>query len=75
LSYKLKKTLEIEAKQVFCSDPFAKDDSLVSLEELVAKSDIIILGAPHTTYKNLQIDLSSKIVVDIWNFFEKGGFF
>jgi UDP-N-acetyl-D-mannosaminuronic acid dehydrogenase len=73
LSYKLKKALEIEAKQVLCSDPFVKDDRLVTMEKLIDDSDIIILGAPHTVYKNLQIDHSAKVVVDVWNFLGKGG--
>ena len=73
LSYKLKKALEIEAKQVLCSDPFVKDDRLVTMEKLIGDSDIIILGAPHTVYRNLQIDNSAKIVVDVWNFLGKGG--
>lgn len=75
LSYKLKKTLEIEAKQVLCSDPFVRDDRLVALDRLIIDSDIIILGAPHTVYKGLKIDYSSKVVVDVWNFFGRGGIF
>jgi UDP-N-acetyl-D-mannosaminuronic acid dehydrogenase len=75
LSYKLKKILEIESKQVFCTDPFVKDKELVSLQETIMKSDILILGAPHTQYKLSKFDLSKKIVVDVWNFFGKGGFF
>ncbi len=75
LSYKLKKILEIEAKEVLCTDPFVKDDTLVSIDEAINNSDILILGAPHSVYKNLNSDFSSKILVDIWNFFKKGGCF
>ncbi|MDH5203820.1 MAG: nucleotide sugar dehydrogenase [Nitrospirota bacterium] len=75
LSYKLKKILEIDSKKVLCTDPFVKDDSLISLDEVITHSDILILGAPHTLYKQIDIDFSSKIVVDIWNFFGKGGSF
>ncbi len=75
LSYKLKKILEINAENVLCADPFVKDDSLVSIDEVITNSDILILGAPHTLYKSLKIDFSTKIVVDIWNFFGKGGSF
>jgi len=73
LSYKLKKILEIESKEVLCADPFVKDDTLVSLDEVLNDSDILILGAPHSVYKDLAIDFSSKFVVDVWNFFGKGG--
>jgi UDP-N-acetyl-D-mannosaminuronic acid dehydrogenase len=75
LSYKLKKILEIESKEVLCSDPFVKDNSLVSLEKAINESDIIILGAPHTQYKKINIDYSEKKVVDVWNFFGRGGLF
>lgn len=75
LSNKLKKILEIESKEVLCSDPFVKDDNLVTVDELFDRSEIVILGAPHSRYKNLSVDFSSKIVVDVWNFFGKGGCF
>jgi len=75
LSYKLKKVLTIEARQVFCSDPFVKDDGLVPADILIKKSDIIILGAPHSEYKKLKLDFASKTIVDVWNFFGMGGVF
>ena len=75
LSYKLKKALSIEAKQVFCSDPLVKDDRLVLADELIERSDIIIIGAPHSEYKKLKLDFKSKTVVDMWNFFGLGGMF
>ena len=75
LSYKLKKILEIDSKKVLCTDPFVKDDTLVSLDEVITHADILILGAPHTSYKQLNIDFSLKVIVDIWNFFGKGGSF
>jgi UDP-N-acetyl-D-mannosaminuronic acid dehydrogenase len=73
LSYKLKKILDIEAKKTLCADPFVKDDSLVSVDEVINDSDIIVVGAPHSTFKDIEIDFSSKVVFDIWNFFGKGG--
>ena len=75
LSYKLKKILEIESKQVLCNDPYVKEDGLVGLDEAITVADILILGAPHSQYKDAKIDFSSKIVVDVWNFFEKEGGF
>lgn len=71
LSYKLKKILEIEAKQVLCSDVYLKDDGFVSTEELVQRCDIIVLGVPHREYKGL--DFKDKHVVDVWNFYNRGG--
>ena len=75
LSYKLKKVLSIEAGQVLCCDPLVKDDTLVPQELLIEKSDIIILGTPHSEYKKLKLDFASKIIIDIWNFFGNGGVF
>jgi UDP-N-acetyl-D-mannosaminuronic acid dehydrogenase len=71
LSYKLRKVLAFDAKSVVCSDPFVSDPSFVSPEELVEMSDIVMLGAPHSIYKSL--DLKGKLMVDIWNFWGRGG--
>jgi UDP-N-acetyl-D-mannosaminuronic acid dehydrogenase len=67
LSFKLKKLLEVQAKQVFCTDPYVKDPSFVELEYALHHSDIIILGAPHSIYCDLPIP-KAKTVIDVWNF-------
>lgn len=71
LSYKLRKILEVQAKTVLCSDPFVKDDRLVSIDTVVDKCDIIIIATPHSEYKDLKID--NKKVIDVWNILGKGG--
>jgi len=73
LSYKLKKILEIEAGKVLCSDEYIHEEGFVTADELIKNSDIIILGAPHKKYKDLII--KDKILVDVWNFYGKGGLF
>ena len=75
LSYKLKKILEIEAKKVLCSDVYIHEEGFVSAQELIRNSDIVILGAPHKRYKKYKDLISNKILVDVWNFFGKGGLF
>jgi UDP-N-acetyl-D-mannosaminuronic acid dehydrogenase len=66
LSYKLKKLLVFRAKTVLTTDPYiTTDDALLPLEEVVSRSDVLILCAPHTVYRGLV--LQDKIVVDIWN--------
>ncbi|HKW66145.1 MAG TPA: nucleotide sugar dehydrogenase [Terriglobales bacterium] len=65
LSYKLKKLLQVEAKQVLCTDPYVADPSLVALEEAVEHADILILGAPHALYRGLEIP-PGKLVWDVW---------
>lgn len=67
LSYKLKKILEIQAKKVYCTDVYVKDDDFCDLKTAVSKSDIIILGTPHKEYKGLKFH-KGKFVVDIWDF-------
>jgi UDP-N-acetyl-D-mannosaminuronic acid dehydrogenase len=71
LSYKLKKGLEVEADEVLCHDPYIKDPRFVSLEEIKKRADIIVVATPHSAYK--AIDWKGKKVVDMWNFYGKGG--
>lgn len=69
LSYKLKKILEIRARRVVATDPFVTvDPSLLPVEDVVAQSDLLILCAPHSRYRGL--DLKGRPVVDIWGFFD-----
>ncbi|MFH2034726.1 MAG: nucleotide sugar dehydrogenase [Candidatus Margulisiibacteriota bacterium] len=67
LAYKLKKLLEIEAKKVYCTDVYIKDETFYDLKTALQKSDIIILGAPHREYKKLKFR-KGQIIIDIWNF-------
>jgi UDP-N-acetyl-D-mannosaminuronic acid dehydrogenase len=70
LSYKLKKILEFKTKSVFMTDPYVTaDPKLVSLEQTLAKSDVLIIGAPHNIYRDL---ITSKPVIDIWNLLGNG---
>ncbi len=64
LSFKLRKLLAWAGAEVLCTDPYVVDDRLVPLEQVVADSDIIILGVPHQAYRGLQ--LGGRDVVDIW---------
>jgi UDP-N-acetyl-D-mannosaminuronic acid dehydrogenase len=65
LAYKLKRILKFHSRRVLTSDPFVKTDlSLISEEQLIEESDLIIIGAPHERYRDLK---SEKRIVDIWN--------
>jgi UDP-N-acetyl-D-mannosaminuronic acid dehydrogenase len=70
LSYKLKKLLQVEARTVLCTDPFISDPRFVSLEQAVEQADVIILGAPHSAYRDLHFPVGKK-VVDIWGFWRQ----
>ncbi|HEV2522017.1 MAG TPA: nucleotide sugar dehydrogenase [Candidatus Acidoferrales bacterium] len=71
LSYKLKKLLQLEACEIFCSDPYVKDPTLVPAEVAIEQADIVILGAPHSVYRDLKIP-ADKIVLDVWGFWPAG---
>jgi len=65
LAYKLKRILTFATGAVYCTDPHATSDaSLLPLEDVVGKSDLLIIAAPHREYAALATD---KPVVDIWN--------
>lgn len=70
LSYKLKKLLQVEARAVLCTDPFISDPKFVSLEQAVEQADVIILGAPHSAYRDLHFPVDKR-VVDIWGFWRQ----
>ena len=61
LSYKLRKLLRWAGARVLATDPYVIDDRLVSLDRVVAESDILILGAPHTPYRGLQLLLGDPL--------------
>ena len=69
LAFKLRKLLTFRGARVLASDAFVSDPAFVSAEQLVAESDIIVLGAPHEAYRHLDLP-AEKEVVDVWGFFE-----
>jgi UDP-N-acetyl-D-mannosaminuronic acid dehydrogenase len=73
LSYKLRKILAFESREVFCSDPYVEDQEFIEPEDLIRRSDIVILAAPHAIYKDICIaEGDAKIVVDVWNLWGQG---
>jgi UDP-N-acetyl-D-mannosaminuronic acid dehydrogenase len=64
LSYKVRKLLLWAGATVLCTDPYVEDERLVGLDEVLAQSDILVLGAPHRAYRAL--DLEGREVVDVW---------
>jgi UDP-N-acetyl-D-mannosaminuronic acid dehydrogenase len=71
LSYKLKKLLQFHGRQVLVTDPYVTaDPDLLPVDEVVRRSDLLVLCVPHQPYRDL--DLKGKPVVDIWGFFGAG---
>lgn len=71
LSYKLKKILRMKTNAVLTTDPYVKGDrDIVSVDEVISGSDVLILCVPHTVYKGL--DVRGRPTVDVWNFWGRG---
>jgi UDP-N-acetyl-D-mannosaminuronic acid dehydrogenase len=70
LSYKLRKLLAWAGARVLATDPYVRDDRLVSLECVLDESDVLVLGAPHEPYRGLHI--GGKDVVDVWGALGQG---
>ncbi len=65
LAYRLKRILACTTGAVYCTDPHVTvDASLLPLGDVVEKSDLLIIAAPHAEYARLA---TGKPVVDIWN--------
>src|SRR5439155_27121306 len=70
LSYKLKRILQFKAKEVVTTDPYVTTDAdLLPLDDVLRRSDLLIVGAPHPEYGGLDTDVT---VVDIWNLLGHG---
>ena len=69
LSYKFKKVLIGHTRGVLTTDPFVTTDpELRPLDEVIAKSDLLILCAPHAVYRD--INVRGKPVFDVWGHLE-----
>lgn len=70
LSYKLKRILRFKARSVLTTDPFVRDDpSLMPLDEVLDRADLLIVGAAHRAYQNLDTDIP---VIDVWGVLGRG---
>ena len=72
LSYKLRRVLKFKAKAVIGTDPYVTeetDDTLLPLEDVLRKADILVVATPHKEYFGIQTD---KPVADVWNVFGNG---
>ena len=70
LSYKLKRILAFKSGNVLCTDPYVTvDPALLPLDEVIERSDVLVIGAPHPEYRSLK---TSKPVADVWNVLGEG---
>ena len=63
LAYKLRKILMTKANETLCSDPYVIDDRFLPMEEVIDRSDLLIIASPHPEYRGLVAD---KPVADMW---------
>ncbi len=65
LSYKLKRVLKVRAADVVTTDPYVTTDpTLAPLEQVLERTDLVVIGAPHRIYADVPI---TQPVVDVWN--------
>lgn len=70
LSYKLKRILRFKAKEVLTTDPYVTNDpDLVDLDEVIRRSDVLIVATPHADYRSLK---PHQPVADVWGMFGQG---
>ena len=69
LAIELLKILKSKKIKTLVSDEYYKEKNHVNKNQLIKKSDIIILSTPHKIYKKLKIS-KNKVLVDIWGFFD-----
>jgi UDP-N-acetyl-D-mannosaminuronic acid dehydrogenase len=70
LSYKLRKLLGWAGATALCTDPYVADERLMPLEDVLEGSEILVVGAPHRRYR--EIELPDKPLVDIWGIGPRG---
>jgi UDP-N-acetyl-D-mannosaminuronic acid dehydrogenase len=64
LSYKLRKLAQFKGAKVLCTDPYIMDETFEPLDRVLNDSDVLVVGAPHRAYRDLELD--GREVVDIW---------
>jgi len=63
---KLRAALTPRARRVLCADPYVHDPQLITQEQILTASDLIIIGTPHERYRTIRT-MTSTPVIDIFN--------
>jgi UDP-N-acetyl-D-mannosaminuronic acid dehydrogenase len=72
LAYKLRRVLRFKAREVIATDPYVSadtDPTLLPLDEVLERADVLIIAAPHRAYAALS---PTTRVIDIWNLLGDG---
>ncbi len=70
LAFNMKKLLELEARQVLCTDEYVQAPWLLPLERVLEEADVLVIGAPHSRYRGLS---PRQPTLDPWNALGRGG--
>ncbi|MCC7366862.1 MAG: nucleotide sugar dehydrogenase [Chloroflexi bacterium] len=65
LSFKLRKIMLLEAKEVILNDPYLDGPDFASLDDALSRADIVIVGVPHREYRGLRVP-PHIVVEDMW---------
>ncbi|MBU2488302.1 MAG: nucleotide sugar dehydrogenase [Proteobacteria bacterium] len=65
LSYRLRDLLASRCREVLCTDPLVQDPDLVPMAEVLARADVLFVGAPHQAYHGLA-PRPGTLVLDPW---------
>jgi UDP-N-acetyl-D-mannosaminuronic acid dehydrogenase len=67
----MKNALKPHAKEILTTDPHVTTDPEIRpLDEVLAKSDLLVLCTPHAAYKDLA--MGETPLVDIWRYIGSG---
>jgi UDP-N-acetyl-D-mannosaminuronic acid dehydrogenase len=70
LAFKLRKLLALECKEVLCTDEHVRAPGLLPLDEVLARADVLVIGAPHARYRGMT---PRQPTLDPWNVLGRGG--
>ena len=70
LAIELYKLLKRKKLKVNISDEYVKMKNIIDKKKLIKNSEILIIGAPHKSYKDIYIP-KNKYLIDTWGFREK----
>ena len=65
------KLLRFHGATVFYSDEHAQDPTFIPKEDLVRRSEVLIVGVPHSAYRGLVIPTEVE-VIDTWGILDRG---
>eukprot|EP00927_Polykrikos_kofoidii_P026673 TRINITY_DN23720_c0_g1_i1.p1 TRINITY_DN23720_c0_g1~~TRINITY_DN23720_c0_g1_i1.p1 ORF type:complete len:885 (+),score=119.98 TRINITY_DN23720_c0_g1_i1:118-2772(+) len=65
LAFKLRRLLTWEGAVVLCSDVYQSCGEMVSVDNLLARSELVFIGCPHREYRNV-VFRPEQLVFDCW---------